>query len=423
VPGHRYRCERPPLGWNDDGSALLGTDARPVGTTAVMTDQVAKRDSAQREPATRRHPFIPNTAEVDPPSSAEAGLATSGSTSGEMRSKRRAIALRVAFLLVTLIALYVLWPSLLQVLESWPKLLDLNPIWFVVMGAFEAVSFLCIWGLQRLALRTKRWFGVATAQLASNAFSRVVPGGAAAGGALQWRMLTDSGEDGTLVATSLTASSLISTGTLFMLPLLTVPAALLGRPVPDGLQQAAWLGGLVFAVGFVVGWVLLTRDGALRAVARGIQRLHNRLQKAKPPISDLPDRLVAQRDEITTTLGASWWKALLFALGNWLFDYFALLAAITATGAHPRPTLVLLAYSASMVLAMIPITPGGLGFVEAGLTGLLALAGVAAGDAVIAVLAYRLVSFWLPLPLGGAALVAHRRRYRERSAHSSASTA
>lgn len=372
-----------------------------------MTDQVSQRD-----PSKRRHPFIPNTAEVDPPSSAEAGLVTSGATADEVRGKRRAIVLRVAFLLVTLIALYILWPSLAEVLQSWPSLLDLNPIWFVVMLAFEGVSFVCIWALQRLAMRTKRWFGVATAQLASNAFSRVVPGGAAAGGALQWRMLTDSGEDGTLVATSLTATSLISTGTLFMLPLLTVPAALVGRPVPDGLAQAAWLGGLVFVVGFVVGWILLTRDGALRAVARSIQRLRNRLRRSEPPIADLPDRLVAQRDEVTSALGESWWKALLFALGNWLFDYFALLAAITATGSHPRPTLVLLAYSASMVLAMIPITPGGLGFVEAGLTGLLAVAGVPAGNAVIAVLAYRLVSFWLPLPLGGAAALAHRRRYR-----------
>ncbi len=70
---------------------------------------------------------------------------------------------------------------------------------------------------------------------------------------MQWRMLTDSGVDGTLVATSLTASSLISTGTLFMLPLLTVPAALLGQPVPAGLSHAAWLGGVVFVLGFVLG--------------------------------------------------------------------------------------------------------------------------------------------------------------------------
>ena len=332
----------------------------------------------------------------------------------EVRAKRTAILLRLAFLLVTLIALYILWPSLLTVLERWPDLLDLNPGWFLVMLGLEFASFVCIWGLQRIALRTNRWFGVATAQLASNAFSRVVPGGAAAGGALQWRMLTDSGVDGAQVATALTAASLISTGTLFMLPLLTVPAALIGRPVPGGLAQAAWLGGVVFVVGFVVGWLLLTRDGALRRVGGGVQWLRNRLQPRKPPVTDLPERLVVERNEMRETLGDTWWKALLYALGNWLFDYLALLAAITAIGSRPRPTLVLLAYSASMVLAMIPITPGGLGFVEAGLTGLLALAGVSGGDAVLAVLAYRLVSFWLPLPLGGVAALLHRRRYHGR---------
>ncbi len=61
---------------------------------------------------------------------------------------------------------------------------------------------------------------------------------------------------------------------------------------------------------------------------------------------------------------------------------------------------------------MIPITPGGLGFVEAGLTGVLALAGVSAGDAVLATLNYRLVSFWMPLPGGLVSYAAFRRRYR-----------
>ena len=54
-------------------------------------------------------------------------------------------------------------------------------------------------------------------------------------------------------------------------------------------------------------------------------------------------------------------------MGNWLFDYLALLAALTAVGSRPRPSLVLLAYVAAALLGMIPITPGGLGFVEAGL--------------------------------------------------------
>jgi hypothetical protein len=49
--------------------------------------------------------------------------------------------------------------------------------------------------------------------------------------------------------------------------------------------------------------------------------------------------------------------------------------------------------------------------VEAGLTGTLALAGVGAGAAVVATLAYRLVSFWLPIPAGAVAAIVHRRRY------------
>ena len=61
----------------------------------------------------------------------------------------------------------------------------------------------------------------------------------------------------------------------------------------------------------------------------------------------------------------------------------------------------------------MPLTPGGLGFVEAGLTGTLVLAGVASGDAVVATLAYRLAAYWVPLPLGAIAYVVHRRVYGE----------
>jgi uncharacterized protein (TIRG00374 family) len=94
-----------------------------------------------------------------------------------------------------------------------------------------------------------------------------------------------------------------------------------------------------------------------------------------------------------------------------VLDYLTLLAALTAVGADPRPSLVLLAFCTAQLLGMLPLTPGGLGFVEAGLTGTLALAGVGAGAAVVATLAYRLVSFWLPIPAGGIAAIVHRRRY------------
>jgi uncharacterized protein (TIRG00374 family) len=63
------------------------------------------------------------------------------------------------------------------------------------------------------------------------------------------------------------------------------------------------------------------------------------------------------------------------------------------------------------LLALVPATPGGLGFVEAGLVGTLRLASVPTPDAVSATLLYRIVAFWLPLPAGGVAYGQFRRRY------------
>jgi uncharacterized protein (TIRG00374 family) len=91
-------------------------------------------------------------------------------------------------------------------------------------------------------------------------------------------------------------------------------------------------------------------------------------------------------------------------------------SALIAVGARPKPSLVLLAYGAAAVLSMIPITPGGLGFVEAGLTATLTLAGVSAEDALLATLAYRIVSYWLPLPAGLVASILFRRRYGNEAA-------
>ena len=330
-------------------------------------------------------------------------------------SFRRRIIIRAIFLLLTLFTLYVLWPSLLKVFAAWPDLLTINPAWFVVMFVAEIASFACAWALQRLALRTGKWFAIATAQISGNAFSRIVPGGAAAGAAIQYRLLVGSGLDPTTIGTGLTATTFISSATLFALPILALPAIVFGAPAPRGLVQSAWLGAALFVLAIAVGVVLLSADRPLRWVGMMIERVQNRMHKDRPPKTGTPDKLVRERNSIRGTLGSRWWLALITAWGNWLLDYLALLAALTAVGARPRPALVLLAYVAAAVLGMIPITPGGLGFVEAGLTATLTLAGVSAADAVLATLAYRLVSYWLPLLAGPFAYLAHRHRYLRRA--------
>ena len=79
-------------------------------------------------------------------------------------------------------------------------------------------------------------------QLAGNALAKVVPGGGAAGGALQYRMLVESGIPSATTASGLTAANLLTFATLLALPVLTVPGFLAGLPVDRGLVRAALLG-------------------------------------------------------------------------------------------------------------------------------------------------------------------------------------
>ena len=78
---------------------------------------------------------------------------------------------------------------------------------------------------------------------------------------------------------------------------------------------------------------------------------------------------------------------------------------------------MLLAYAVARLLALVPITPGGLGIVEAGLSALLILAGVPTGQAVLATLTYRIISYWLPVAAGPVAYVMFRARYGSPGGH------
>ncbi len=60
------------------------------------------------------------------------------------------------------VAIYLVFPSITEVLASWPRLSTLHPVWFALAVVFEIGHFTCTFALQRLALRTKAWFPVVT---------------------------------------------------------------------------------------------------------------------------------------------------------------------------------------------------------------------------------------------------------------------
>jgi putative heme transporter len=322
-----------------------------------------------------------------------------------------ALTKRGLLLLVTAISLYLLAPALLEVFGAFDELDEISPLWFPAMIAPQIGSYACMWGIQKLAVRIDRWGPVITSQLASNAFGRVVPGGVAASGAVQYAMLVRAGVPTAAAASGLTASSLLLFGTLLALPLLATPAIIGGVAVDPHLTKAALAGAVLFVLMVGVGAACVVSDRPLELLGRAAQATWNRLRRHREPLTGLPERLLRERDVVLRVLGRQWWEALLLAAGRWVLDYLTLIAALYAVGASPRASLVLLAFCAAQLLGTLPLTPGGLGFVEAGLTGTLALAGVGGGAAVVATLAYRLVSFWLPLPAGAIAAIIHRRRY------------
>jgi uncharacterized protein (TIRG00374 family) len=322
----------------------------------------------------------------------------------------RAILRKVVWLVITGVSLYLVAPALMESVSSWEDIKRVSPAWLAAMAVLQAAVLVCLWWLQVIALHTRDWYAVATSQLASNGVAKVAPGGGAVGAALQYRMLVQAGIQRAKAVAGLTASNLLMLAVVLALPVLAIPALIRGG-VDRSLAEAAIAGLAVFAVLFALGACMLALDGPLRWVGRTIQTLRNRLRRRSEPLTGLPTRLVRERDRILETVGPRWKAALTAGIGRWAFDYGMLVAALAAVGSTPRPALVLLAYCGSQLLAQIPLTPGGLGFVEAGLAASLTLAGVAPGDAVLATFAYRLFTFWLPMQLGVLGALLHRRRF------------
>ena len=323
---------------------------------------------------------------------------------------RRSLRRTLIWLTITAVSLYLVAPALFDVLGSADDVRKLAPAWLAVMAVAQLVSWMCLWFLQRLALHTRTWRAVITSQLAGNGLAKIAPGGGAVGAALQYRLLKQAGIGQERAVAGLTASNLLVFAVMLALPVLALPALLRGS-VNDDLETATLIGVGVFVAVTLIGALLLAVDGPLARLGRAIQSARNKLRRKAEPLTGLPRRLLRERDRILATFGRRWTRALIATSARWAFDYATLLAALAAVGSHPRPALVLLAFCAAQLLAQIPVTPGGLGFVEAGLTGMLTLAGVDGGDAVLATFAYRLFSYWLPLPLGLLGLALHRRRW------------
>jgi uncharacterized protein (TIRG00374 family) len=305
----------------------------------------------------------------------------------------------IRLLIIAAVIEYALLPQIAGARKAIRVLSGISPFWVTVGLAAEVLSLLAYARLSQVALDAP---GVSYGQLlrvdlATLAVSHVVPAGSAVGIGLGYRLLTRSGVS---PDRAVTGKALQTVGSAVVLNLM-LGGALIAALFTHGsnpLYVPIAVVGLALIVAAGTGAVIVTRSE--NRLTRIVVRLLNRLPKVDPDsgrrlVSSLANtirRLVGDRRFLVRIIG--------WATVNWLFEALALWACVKAFGHTLGPVGLLVSYGLANVAAAVPITPGGLGIVEGILVPTLVAFDTPRGVAVLGVLAFRLASFWLPIPIG-----------------------
>jgi uncharacterized protein (TIRG00374 family) len=297
---------------------------------------------------------------------------------------------------------YLVLPQFGSARHALPLLASVNPVLVVIAVLLEMGAILCYVELTRTVLYpyAPSRYNTLRVDMAGLAIGHVVPGGTAPAGALSYRIFNELGVPRDTNAFGLAAQG---SGSAVVLNIIFWIALVISIPL-NGFNPAygfAALAGVFLLMAFFGTILLLTRgqrhaDTWIRAVAR-------RLPSVNPDKISALLRKVADRITLLITNRRTLWWAFTWAALNWLLDAACLWVFLWSFGSVVSPIDLLVAYGVANVLAAIPITPAGLGIVEGVLITTLVGFGVPHSQAILAVLAYRLVNFWIPIPLGGAA--------------------
>ena len=239
-------------------------------------------------------------------------------------------------------------------------------------------------------------------QLSTLGFSHVAPGGAAAGSPLGYRLLTHAGVDGPEAGFALATQGM---GSAVVLNALLWLALVVSIPINgfNPIYLVAAVVGVVAIGAFAVLIATLTRGEEKSAAVLAAFASHVPLVD-KETVTALVHRIAERLRELGSDRQLLR-RAAAWAAANWLLDAASLWVFVAAFGYRVSIVGLLVAFGLANVLAAIPITPGGLGVIEAVLTSTLVGFGTPATVAILGVATYRLLNFWLPIPLGALAYV------------------
>jgi len=325
-------------------------------------------------------------------------------------TRGRALA-SVVFVCSVVAFLYFVLPKLLGLHETWNRLRQGDIWWLAVAFVLETLSFVSYVALFRAVFVEKAsrigWRESYEITMAGLAATRLFAAAGAGGVALTAWALRRAGMEPKLVACRMIA---------FMALLYAV---YMGALVIDGLGLffGVWPGSGPFAITLIpaiFGAAVIVIFLAISMLPANFEAVVGRWTKGTGRLGAVARRLAtvpsAAATGIRTAIGLLRKRdpALLGAVGWWAFDIATLWACFHAFGASPDKGVIVMAYFVGWIGNTLPL-PGGIGGVEGGMIGAFSALGVNVETAVVAVLAYRAFSFWLPTLPGAVAYLQLRR--------------
>ena len=317
--------------------------------------------------------------------------------------KRIAQTLLVVLLLVA--AIYVLLPRIFDTQDALGKLGDANPIWIAVALAFNVLAFFSYVALFRgvigervLHLEWRESYQITMAGLAA---TRLFSAGGAGGIVLTYWALRKAGMPRRQTACRMLAF-LVLLYAVYMLALvlggILLRTGLLNGANPAGLTIVpAALAGAVVAIFLLIALIPEDIERRLAGFARGYRfaRYAHRLASGPATLASGTRTAIGfVRDPSRGGL------AVLGAVGFWAANIAILWAAFHAYDAEVPLGVVVQGFFIGMVANLFPFAPAGVGAVDAGMIGAFVLFDVPSAEVFAAVLTYRLIAFWLPIPPG-----------------------
>lgn len=294
--------------------------------------------------------------------------------------------------------------------QQWHSIAALTWPGMLLVATAAAGSLATTWIMIAAFLPRLRFHQAAAVSLGSSAVANTVPAGGAVALGLTWRMMASWGIATQDFVRYTLVSGLWNIFARLGLPVIALLAvAMSGRP--SGMPAAAAYCGAGALLVAAVAFQALLRSQRLALLAGHFLQRAERLAcglARRRPSQRMAEGVLRFRADTSALLAERGIRITVTTVAASIAPWPVLLACLRASGLTPAQVswqASLAAFAMVRLLTVLPVTPGGLGIVELGLTAPLAagLGNAAAARVAAAVVLFRAVTYLPPIPLGALA--------------------